>query len=300
MAPRRFPLIDPSNQDQVPQGTELAAPDAQDLQHQLQIVNGLRRRRAAAGRLCRGSMFRSMLTDNVEQAAQSAAGGSRHLFLARVQPGRRPAAAANVADYAPTLSMYARTGSLDSLTDQLNGLATVTLVPDLAYVDVRALSGVHSLYGGVGGLGTVGAPAGAAGDRSDGDPHLGWQHPGLNKNNEVQTTSFGISPYLLHDFGDWGTGKVGYSLGVTRSDTLSGFASAPFPTGGTNGQTLVVKRGDSPFRHRRHPGVSEEYRRSGHAAGADDLDTTGATASAGTPATIRRFHIQSDCSHRSP
>ena len=63
--------------------------------------------------------------------------------------------------YAPTLALYARTGSLNALTQQLNGLATVTLVPDLAYVDVRALSGVHSLYGGLGGIGALGAPAGA-------------------------------------------------------------------------------------------------------------------------------------------
>ena len=35
-----FPLIDPSNQTSVPSGTELSTPDVQDLQHQLQLVNG--------------------------------------------------------------------------------------------------------------------------------------------------------------------------------------------------------------------------------------------------------------------
>ena len=32
-------------------------------------------------------------------------------------------------------------------------------MPDLAYVDVQALSGMHNLYGGLGGIGTMGAPA---------------------------------------------------------------------------------------------------------------------------------------------
>ena len=36
-----FPLIDPSNQGTVPTGTELAAPDLQDLRHQLQLANGM-------------------------------------------------------------------------------------------------------------------------------------------------------------------------------------------------------------------------------------------------------------------
>ncbi len=56
---------------------------------------------------------------------------------------------------------------------------------------------------------------------------------------KCRTTSFGISPYLLQSFGDWGTAKVGYSFDVSRSASLSGFASPPIPTGGVNGQTLI-------------------------------------------------------------
>ena len=141
--------------------------------------------------------------------------------------------------YAPTLSIYARTGSLNSLTNQLNGLATITLMPDLGYVDVRAVSGVHNLYGGLGGLGTIGSPVGPGATAQTAIPTLAGNAAGLNKLNEVQTTSFVISPYLLHDFGDWGTGKVGYSLGLSRSDMPSGFASAPLPADGSNGQTLL-------------------------------------------------------------
>ena len=64
----------------------------------------------------------------------------------------------------------------------------------------------------------------------------------------MQTTSFGVSPYLLRQFGDWGTGKLGYSLNVTRSNALSGFFSSPIPTGaGIDGQTLVSNEENAHF-----------------------------------------------------
>jgi hypothetical protein len=63
----------------------------------------------------------------------------------------------------------------------------------------------------------------------------------------VQVASISISPYLLGKFGEWGIGKLGYSLNVTRSDTLSGFLAAPFPTGGSFGQTLVSNEGNAHF-----------------------------------------------------
>jgi uncharacterized protein (PEP-CTERM system associated) len=234
-----FPLIDPTNQDQVPQGTELAAPDAQDLQHQLQIVNGLAAPPGGGWTFVPRIDVQELLTDNVEQQHSARQADLVSYFAPGFSlVGDLPRLQMSLS-YAPTLSIYARTGSLDSLSNQLNGQATLTLVPDLAYVDVRALSGVHNLYGGLGGIGTIGAPAGAGATAQTAIPTLAGNTQGLNKNNEVETTSFSISPYLLHNFGDWGTGKIGYSLGVTRSDTPSGFASVPLPTGGTNGQTLL-------------------------------------------------------------
>ncbi len=293
-----FPLIDVTNQDQVPQGTELAAPDAQDLQHQLQIVNGLAAPAGGGWTFVPRIDVQELLTDNVEEqhsprqadlVSYFAPGFSLAGDLPRLQVSLK---------YAPTLSIYTRTGSLDSLTNQLNGLATVTLMPDLAYVDVRALSGVHNLYGGLGGIGTIGAPAGAGATAQTAVPTLAGNSVGLNKMNEVQTTSFGISPYLLHDFGEWGTGKVGYSLGVTRSDTPSGFASAPLLTGGINGQTLLSNEAMAHFA----TGDILEFLKN-----TIDLDTLqGRTKSRpnrcgcgrGKPASVRRFHIQPNCSHR--
>ena len=62
-----FPLIDLTNQDQVPQGAELAAPDAQDLQHQLQIANGLTAPPGGGWTFVPGINFQELLTDNVEE-----------------------------------------------------------------------------------------------------------------------------------------------------------------------------------------------------------------------------------------
>ncbi len=121
------------------------------------------------------------------------------------------------------------------------------MVPESLYVDLRALSGVHSIYGGLGGAGALGTPAGAGATAQSAIPILGGNALGLTRDNEVQTTSFGISPYLLQSFGDWGSAKVGYSFNVTRSATLSGFASSPIPTGGNNGQTLITNEGTAHF-----------------------------------------------------
>ena len=143
-------------------------------------------------------------------------------------------------DYAPTLALYAHAGSLNALTEQLNGIGLVTMVPDLAYVDVRALAGVHSLYGGIGGTRYQSALRRPPPARRR-LPSLPWgaNSMGLNRSNEVQTDSLAISPYLLRRFGDYGTGKLGYSLSATQSNLLTGFASSPM-AGGGNGQTQVT------------------------------------------------------------
>ncbi len=235
-----FPLLDATNADQVPQGTELASPDAQDLMHQLRLANGLRAPAGGGWSFVPRIDWQEELTDNALQAHSP----RRADLVTYLAPGvsivgDTPRVQLNF-DFSPTLALYARTSNLNALTEQLNGLGSITLVPDLAYVDVRALSGVQSLYGGIGGLGTVGAPADAAAASQSAIPALAGNSVGLNRSNEVQTTSFGISPYLLRRFGDWGTGKLGYSGGVTDSSTLSGFAAPPYPVGGANAQRLVT------------------------------------------------------------
>jgi hypothetical protein len=243
-----FPFLESSSDSSVPQGTELASPDAQDLRNQLQLVNGLGAPAGGGWTILPRVDWQEMATDNALQAnsprrADVATFLSPGISLAGDMPRVQL-----TFDYAPTLALYARTPELNSLTQQLNGLGTVTLVPDLLFVDVRAVAGVTSQYGGLGGLGTLGAPAGAAATAQTAIPSLAGNAQGLNRNNEVQTSSFGVSPYLLRQFGDWGTGKLGDSMNITRSDALSGFFGSPIPTGaGVNGQTLVSNEENAHF-----------------------------------------------------
>jgi len=111
-------------------------------------------------------------------------------------------------------------------------------MPNRAYVDVRALSGVQSNFGALAGGGTIGnANAGLATATSG---YAGGAQTGGNRLNEVQTTSVGMSPYLLSQFKDYGTGKVGVSVDASHYSAIKGFAASPFPTGGANGQSLLT------------------------------------------------------------
>jgi uncharacterized protein (PEP-CTERM system associated) len=243
-----FPFLDSTSDSSVPQGTELTAPDAQDLRNQLQLANGLGAPPGGGWTVVPRIDWQEMLTDNaLEVRSPRQADVATFMSPGISITGDMPRVQLSF-DFAPTLALYARTTELNSLTQQMNGIGTVTLVPDLAFVDVRAVAGVTSQYGGLGGLGTLGAPSSAATTAQATTPSLAGNAQGLNRNNEVQTTSFGLSPYLLRRFGDWGTGKLGDSLNVTRSNALSGFFSSPIPTGGgVNDQTLVSNEENAHF-----------------------------------------------------
>lgn len=239
-----FPLVDAtgpgsSNLGPVPQGTDLSGPDAQDLRHQLQLVNGLGAPAGGGWTFVPRFDYQEMLTDNVlEQHSPRKADLVSYFAPGFSLAGELPRVSLRM-NYAPTLAIYTRESSLNALTQQLDGIGSIVLMPDLAFVDVRAVSGVQSVYGGAGGLGSIGASAAGATTPQSTIPTLAGNSQGLTRDNEVQSSSFGVSPYVMHSFGDWGTGRLGYSLDMTRSNRLSGFASPPFPTGGSSGQTLV-------------------------------------------------------------
>ena len=243
-----FPLLDAENTAGVPLGTELSGPDAQDLRHQLQLANGLSAPAGGGWTFVPRIDWQEELTDNALQAHSP----RRADLVSFLSPGIGIAGEVPrvklTFDFAPTLTTYARTSNLNSLTEQMSGLGNVTLAPDLAFVDIRAVAGVQSLNGGVGGLGGASGAGAASSSPSAGSiPSLAGNSQGLNRNNETQTTSFAISPYLVRRFGDWGTGRLGYSLEVTESDSIGGFAAAPFPTGGANARTLVTNEQTGHF-----------------------------------------------------
>ena len=220
----------------VPAGTELAAPDANDLRHQLQLATGLAAPGGGGWTIVPRVDVEAMFNDNILQQHSP----RRWDLITLLSPGIAIAGdeprVQMAFDYSPTLSIYARTGPENALTQQLNGTALVTMVQDLAYLDLRANSGVTAsnglVGGGAGGVGGIGTANGTAAPTSG--------TAGLSKANRSQIASFEISPYLVQRFGDIGSGKIGVSATKSDFDSTTGFAPAPFPAGGGNGTSLLT------------------------------------------------------------
>ena len=213
---------------------DLTAGEAQDLRSQLSLVNGISAPTGGGWTFVPSLTLQEEFTDNVLEAhAPRRWDLGNFISPGFALAGDLPRLTATVT-YSPTLSFYDRDGDLNALTQQLNALGHLTLDPNLAYVDVTALAGVTNAIAGLGN-GTVGASAQAGGQVNTG---LGTNGQGLTRNNENQVVSFSLAPYLQRDFGDYGTGKLGYTANVSRSSALTGFASLPLPTGGQNASTL--------------------------------------------------------------
>lgn len=228
----------------VPTGSDLAEPDARDLRHQLQIVNGITAPAGGGWTIVPRVTVQEMLTDNALQV-----GSPRSWDLATfVSPGITIAGDTSRAqlrlDYAPVLGLYSRNSSQNSLTQQLNATGQLIVVPEIAFIDVRALAGVQSRNGGIGGLGTLGASASAPINGGNFANPTG-NTLGLSKQNLVQTSSFSIAPYLQHRFGDYGTGRLGLSVNTARSSTFTGFTALPIVNSGNNplNQTTFAQTG---------------------------------------------------------
>jgi uncharacterized protein (PEP-CTERM system associated) len=237
-----FPFVDPTNADSIPTGaptgTELPATDTQGLQNNLRLTNPAAPGNPSTWTIIPRLTIQEMFSDNALEVTSP----RRFDATTNVSPGVNIAADTSrlklTLDYQPTLMMHAIEGPLNVLTQQLNLTGLVTVVPDLAFVDIRALSGVQSRLGALAGGGTLGT-AGNTATATALAPANSNQTEGLNRNNEVQTSSFGLSPYLLRQLGDYGSIKVGASINASRYATISGFMASPLPSGGINGSSLL-------------------------------------------------------------
>ena len=117
-------------------------------------------------------------------------------------------------NYNPTIQIYSRTSSLDAVQHQLSALADAVIVPDEFYVNARAYATVLPANGGFTGF-NFGVPTVSS-------PGFGTTALGLNKNNLSQVFSASVTPYLLHRFGDFGTGKVGLNLTESYASQTTG------------------------------------------------------------------------------
>ena len=129
------------------------------------------------------------------------------------------------AEYNPTGLIYARNPSQDSINQNFAGQATVTLVPETLFLDARGYVTTTATNGGF-------APGSA---------------PLLSRNQRSTVTSFTVSPYAVHRFGDIGTGEIGVTLGTTsfsggQNNGFTGFNSFGAPIqNNPNGDTQSLE-----------------------------------------------------------
>ena len=144
--------------------------------------------------------------------------------------------------YAPTGIIYASHGSQDYLAHNLNANASVTVVPDTFFVDLRGYAGTRPTLGGLPGVGGNGL--GLTSVNSYGQAGQA-RAPNVTRNDATQSFSFGIAPYYVHRFGTFGTVKAGYSYSYSESQSLSnrGLASqyGNYGNGSVNTNTEIVQ-----------------------------------------------------------
>lgn len=246
-----FPLTDQTNPSVVPGNNDLTTPDLEDLQRQMGLASGFASFGSAQGwtilpRLTMEEEF----TDNILEEQSPRRWDLTTIFAPGVIVLGNSDRAQLRLNYQPTLQMHLINGSQNVLAQQLNAVGTLTVVPDLFFVDVRGLAGVQATNGGIGGLGGLGQPGigGITGNTITPDQA---GNLGLAKQNLTQTASASVSPYILTEIGDVGTLRLGVSLNQSTSSSVSGFAPIPLVSQGPNeahitttGQNAQFQTGD--------------------------------------------------------
>lgn len=229
-----FPLDDQTGSFGPTARESLSDTDANDLRSQLRTIGGSAAPTTTGGWIILPRLnVVGLVTDNALQVSSP-----RQSDVASIiSPGINVVADTSRLqlrfDYSPILTMYARTSSQNALSHSLNASGLLTLVPELLFVDLRAVAGVQSITGGFGGINGfgLGLPQADSLGASIANSAV------LNRRNQFQTFSAGISPYLLRQFGDYGTLRIGTSFQVTTQSNVTGFGTLPLTTTGDNAQS---------------------------------------------------------------
>lgn len=124
------------------------------------------------------------------------------------------------ASYSPQIYVYASTSSQTRVDQFFNGQAVAAIVPDAVFLDLRGAISQQSRSGGFGRNTTT-----------------------LNQQDQVQSITLSATPYAVHRFGGWGTGRIGYSIAQTFQDAR---ANSAFNQGfDQNGQLVGTRFGDT-------------------------------------------------------
>ncbi|MBO1076783.1 TIGR03016 family PEP-CTERM system-associated outer membrane protein [Roseomonas marmotae] len=114
-----------------------------------------------------------------------------------------------VVSYDPQLQFYASQSDQNGINHNFNGQMLLTLVPDTFFLDLRGSAAVQAANGGF-------SPSG---------------NDVLSRGQEVQTSSFQISPYAIHRFGGLATVQVGYALQHVSQDSIGSQVNVPLLPG---------------------------------------------------------------------
>ena len=229
-----FPAVDPLNPSVVPAPSDTPQPTESELQHQLQLQSGLGAPGGAGWTFTPGLGMQEIWTDNVLQSPTN----RRWDLITMLGPsisivGDVPNAQVRFS-WSPQLRIFARDPHENGFNQQLMGTGTFTIIPEGFYVDVRAISGVGPTGGGFGALG-IGNTGGIGSTGFGGASAAGSiGSAALSKQNQTQTSSIAVTPYVMHRFGNIGTAKVGISYSQSSFSNGGSFLPLFFSTGGTS------------------------------------------------------------------
>lgn len=110
--------------------------------------------------------------------------------------------------YSPQAQIYVKSPSQNTISHNFNGTGHLTIVPDLAYMDLRGNTALRSRAGGVGPAGTT----------------------SISAQDQIQTTALSVDTYLVHRFDNFGTAQLGYTIGQTIISGSQNQIVSPFIT----------------------------------------------------------------------
>ncbi len=204
-----------------------------DLRGQLeQYLPGLQPRTAGPAFLATASLgVDAGVTDNALQALRPRRADAFTTLSPALQVSGDTSRLQVNLSYAPLATLYAQTPSQNRFDHYGNGTALLALVPEAAFLDLRGSVTQASRTGGYGQAnGTL----------------------GVNRNDQVQTAAFSVTPYVQHRFGGLGTARLGYSLartvesGYGSQDSLSNTQAVLFNGFGATGN-LTTQRERASF-----------------------------------------------------
>ncbi|PWS39215.1 TIGR03016 family PEP-CTERM system-associated outer membrane protein [Falsiroseomonas bella] len=168
-------------------------------------------------------------TDNVRNSVTNTESDVFFTLTPRVTATADTASLVGSATYAPRLRYYLNNPNQNGVDQRFAAQGLGTLIQDRLFVEFSAVGDVQSVFG----------------------DFAGAQFEPDNQQNQIQTASYRISPYLQHRFGDFAIARLGYAFRQVVQDGNASFAegeTTPFfvSTGFTSNQFYgTLNSGDS-------------------------------------------------------